>query len=58
MYYHQQNWGTRGQNRFCLEVGVGEVAQTMYTHLSKCKNDKMKKERGGKKEESFQGLDI
>jgi hypothetical protein len=21
-------------------LGVGEVAQTMYTHVSKCKNDK------------------
>jgi hypothetical protein len=32
-----------------LEVGVGrgEVAQTMYTHVSKCKNDKIKnKEKG------------
>jgi hypothetical protein len=23
----------------------GEVAQTMYTHVSKCKNDKRKKEK-------------
>jgi hypothetical protein len=23
----------------------GEVAQTMYTHVSKCKNDKIKGER-------------
>jgi hypothetical protein len=23
--------------------GTGEVAQTMYTHVSKCKNDKRKK---------------
>jgi hypothetical protein len=23
----------------------GEVAQTMYRHVSKCKNDKIKKER-------------
>jgi hypothetical protein len=32
---------TRGQNRFCQEVvvGRGEMAQTMYTHVSKCKND-------------------
>jgi hypothetical protein len=28
-----QKWG----------VGKGEVAQTMYTHVSKCKNDKKKK---------------
>jgi hypothetical protein len=26
-------------------VGLGEVAQTMYTHVSKCKNDKMKGEK-------------
>jgi hypothetical protein len=25
----------------------GEVAQTMYTHVSKCKNDKMKKKKRG-----------
>jgi hypothetical protein len=24
-------------------VGGGEVAQTMYTHVSKCKNDKNKR---------------
>jgi hypothetical protein len=23
--------------------GAGEVAQTMYTHISKCKNNKMRK---------------
>jgi hypothetical protein len=44
-YYHwfslQQNQRTRGWNRFCLEAW-GEVAQTMYTHVSKCKNDKIK----------------
>jgi hypothetical protein len=33
-------------NRFCLEAGrLGEVAQTIYTHVSKCKNDKIKGER-------------
>jgi hypothetical protein len=32
---------TRGQNRFCLEVGGG-VAQTMYTHVSKYKNYKIR----------------
>jgi hypothetical protein len=26
------------------EWGRGEVAQTMYTHVSKCKNDKIKRE--------------
>jgi hypothetical protein len=25
--------------------GRGEVAQTMYTHVSKCKNDKIKERR-------------
>jgi hypothetical protein len=42
----QQNQRTKVQNRFCPEVGGGgrrwEVAQTMYTHVSKCKNDKIK----------------
>jgi hypothetical protein len=28
------NWGLKGEKR--------EVAQTMYTHVSKCKNDKIK----------------
>jgi hypothetical protein len=41
----QQNQRTRGQNRFCPEAGMGSmggvVAQTMYTHVSKCKNDKI-----------------
>jgi hypothetical protein len=44
----QQNQRTREQNRFFLKTaGVfwGEVAQTMYTHLTKCKNDKIKRER-------------
>jgi hypothetical protein len=27
------------------ERGRGEVAQTMYTYVSKCKNDKIKGER-------------
>jgi hypothetical protein len=44
----QQNQRTRGWSRFCLEAGSGvkrggrEVAQTVYTHVSKCKNDKIK----------------
>jgi hypothetical protein len=30
-----------------LESGVGdEVAQTMYTHVSKCKNNKIQKKEG------------
>jgi hypothetical protein len=45
MFSLQQNWKTREQNRFCLEEGywaVWGVVQTMYTHISKCKNDKIK----------------
>jgi hypothetical protein len=31
------------QNRFCPEAGSGdEVVQIMYTHVNKCKNDKIK----------------
>jgi hypothetical protein len=47
MFSLQQNWITRGCNRFCQEVGAGErerreeMVQTMYTHMSKCKNDKI-----------------
>jgi hypothetical protein len=49
---HSQNWRIRGQNRFCLEArgdggGKGRVtegkgkeeAQTMCTHMNKCKNN-------------------
>jgi hypothetical protein len=38
MFSLQQNQ-RRGRNRICLEVGDwgGEVAQIMYTHVSKCK---------------------
>jgi hypothetical protein len=43
MFSLQQNQRTRGQNRFCPEEGgVGEVDQTMYIHVSKCKNNKIK----------------
>jgi hypothetical protein len=50
MFSIQQNQKTIGQNRFCLEAGTcgrgcgcwGDVAQAMYTHVSKCKNDKIK----------------
>jgi hypothetical protein len=35
IFFLLQNWRTRGQNRFCLGVGMeggrGEVAQIMYT---------------------------
>jgi hypothetical protein len=54
MFSLQQNQRTRGLNRFCWEGwgrkgggekgkrGGGEEAKTMYTHVSKCKNDKIK----------------
>jgi hypothetical protein len=46
MFSFQQNQRTRRQNRLCLEVERGEgLAQTMYTHVSKCKNYKIKGER-------------
>jgi hypothetical protein len=49
MFSPQQIQRGRGLNRFCLEAGggggIGEVAQTMYTHLSKCKNDKIKERK-------------
>jgi hypothetical protein len=32
----------RGWNR-CPEVGIGEGAQTKYTHVSRCKSSKKKK---------------
>jgi hypothetical protein len=44
----------RGRNRFCPEAGRGDagmgaeeadVAQTMYIHVSKCKNDKIKERK-------------
>jgi hypothetical protein len=44
MYSLQQNWRTRGQNRSAQKEGWEggrKVAHTMYTHVSKCKNDKI-----------------
>jgi hypothetical protein len=32
-------------NKWCWGRGRGEVAQTMYTHVSKCENHKIKGER-------------
>jgi hypothetical protein len=41
MFFLQQNWRTRGRDRLCPEAGSdGEI---MYTHVNKCKNDKIKK---------------
>jgi hypothetical protein len=39
MFSLQQNQGTRGQNRYCLEAGREKVAQTMHTCVSKYKNN-------------------
>jgi hypothetical protein len=35
---------------------VVEVAQTMYAHVSKCKNDKIKERKKKKKEEKWEEL--
>jgi hypothetical protein len=49
MFSLQQNQGRRGYKMFCPEGrGCGrreEVAQTMYTHVSKCKNYKTKEKK-------------
>jgi hypothetical protein len=45
----QQNWRTRGKNKFWSEVGGGgEVIQIMFTHVPKCKNDNKLKFKKGK----------
>jgi hypothetical protein len=47
MFSLQQSQRKREWNRFCSEAGVGgggggrEVVQIMYTHVNKCKNDKI-----------------
>jgi hypothetical protein len=43
-FSQQQNQRRRGQIRFCLEGG-GKVAKTMYTHVSKYKNSKIKNKK-------------
>jgi hypothetical protein len=43
MFSLQKNQRTRGRNRFC-PVGVGRGG-TMYTHVSKCKIDKIKERK-------------
>jgi hypothetical protein len=44
MFSLQQNQRTRRQKRFYSEVKGGyEVAQAMYTDVSNCKKDKIKK---------------
>jgi hypothetical protein len=44
IFFLQQNRRTRGWNRFCPEAGGGEK-QIMYTHASKHKNDKIKRNK-------------
>jgi hypothetical protein len=43
-FFLQQNQRTRGWNRLFLETAWGwvVVAQIMYIHVSKCKNNKIK----------------
>jgi hypothetical protein len=47
MFSPQKNCGTRGRNSFYPaavgETQAGEVAQTVHTHVSKCKNDNIEK---------------
>jgi hypothetical protein len=44
MFSHQQNWRT-GSNRFYPEVGGWGGKQCIHTHISKCKNEKRKKNK-------------
>jgi hypothetical protein len=42
MFSLQQNWRRRGRTDFSGKCGggeKGEVAQTMYTYMNKCKNN-------------------
>jgi hypothetical protein len=45
MFFLQQNWRTRGQNRLCQDVGVGKRWPKKCIHVIKCKNDKIKSEK-------------
>jgi hypothetical protein len=41
IFFLQQNWSRRERKRSTWKWGGGEeVAQIMYTHVSKCENDK------------------
>jgi hypothetical protein len=57
IFFLHQNQRTRGQNRFCLMAGKRgvEVAQIMYTRVSKCKNDKIKLKKQKRKEVCYLG---
>jgi hypothetical protein len=43
MFSLQQNQRTEGGTGSAQKQGLREVAQIMYTHVGKCKNDKIKK---------------
>jgi hypothetical protein len=46
MFSLQENQRTRGWNRFCQKSrDHGEVAQTMFAHVSKCKTITEKEKR-------------
>jgi hypothetical protein len=46
MFSFQQVGKQEDRTHFILNKGKGvKVAQTMYTHVSKCKKDKIKKEK-------------
>jgi hypothetical protein len=47
-FFLLQNQRTREQNRFSWRWGG--VAQILYIHVSKCKNDNIKKEKKEKKD--------
>jgi hypothetical protein len=47
MFSLKQSWRTRGWNSFCLEAREWgrEVAQTMYTYVSKRKTENIKRNK-------------
>jgi hypothetical protein len=45
MFSLQQNQRRRGRNRYVRKHDGGDVAQTMHTRVSKCKNDRIKGEK-------------
>jgi hypothetical protein len=44
VFFSKKYLRKRGWNRFFPGVGGGEVAQILYTHVSKYKNDNNKKQ--------------
>jgi hypothetical protein len=41
----KRNEKIKNEKRTKEQCGRGEAAQTMYTHVSKCKNDKRRKKK-------------